>query len=141
MEATAIIDQLLASAQYAVQACIHSTYAGVSPGAIVFKKDMLLPIPIIVDLHQQLQNKRQTLIDYNNLRENRRCGQHNYTIGDQIMIIAYKPNLPELAARAKGPYTITQVHSNGTVSYLLNNAVIDQINIRRRIKLYYKATA
>ena len=135
-EANLIVDRLLASAQYALRVCIHSTF-GVSPGSLIFRRDMLLPIPIIVDL-QQLREKRQTLIDYNNLRENSRRRYHDYTIGDQMMILAYKPNLSALEARAKGPYTITQVHNNGTVSYMLNEHVIDRINIRR-IKPYYKA--
>ena len=92
---------------------------------------MLLPIPIITDL-QLLREKRQVLIDKNNLRENRRRRHHDYTIDDQMMILAYKPNLSALEARAKGPYTISQVHNNGTVSYMLNeHVVIDRINICR----------
>ena len=84
-----------------------------------------------------LQEKRQALIDKNNLRENRRRKDHNYSVGDQIMIIAYKPHA--LQDRAKGPYTISQIHVNGTVSYMLNEEVIDRINIRR-IKPYYSPT-
>ena len=136
-EAKEIVDRILASAQYAIRVCVHKTY-GVSPGTIAFGRDMLLPIPVIVDL-QLLRNKRQVLIDENNLRENRRRRHHDYTTGDQIMILAYKHNLSALGARAKGPYTISQVHNNGTVSYMLNQHVIDRINIRR-IKPYYKAT-
>ena len=130
-----MVDRILASAQYTVRVSIHKTY-GLSPGSIVLQRDMLLPIPIIVDL-QQLRHRRQVLINQNNIRENKRRRHHDYTIGDQIMILAYKPNLPALEARAKGPYTISQVHNNGTVSYLLNQEVIDRINIRQ-IKPYYK---
>ena len=131
-DANAMVDRILASAQYAVRVCVHKTY-GVSPGSIVFQRDMLLPIPIIVNL-QLLREKRQAIIDQNNLKENKRRRQHDYTVGDQMMIIAFKPHA--LQDRAKGPYTITQVHSNGTVSYLLNQETIDRINIRR-IKPYY----
>ena len=133
-EANAIVDRVLASAQYAVRVCVNKTF-GVSPGTIVFQRDMLLPIPIVVNL-QQLRHKRQVLIDQNNLRENRRRRSHDYTIGDQIMILGFKPSLSALEPRAKGPYTISQVHNNGTVSYMLNEEVIDRINIRR-IKPYY----
>ena len=132
-EARAMVDRILASAQYAVRVCVHNTY-GVSPGTIVFQRDMLLPIPIITDL-QLLRHRRQVLIDKNNLRENKRRRHHDYAIGDQFLILAFKPNA--LEERAKGPYTITQVHNNGTVSYGLNEEVIDRINIRR-IKPYYK---
>ena len=135
-DANALIDRVLASAQYAVRACVHNTY-GVSPGAIVFQRDMFLPIPITVNL-QMLRDERQALIDHNNLRENKRRRHHDYNVGDQMMILAYKPNMSALQVRAKGPYTISQVHNNGTVSYMLNEQVIDRINIRR-IKPYYKA--
>ena len=134
-EANAVVDRVLASAQYAVRVCVHKTF-GVSPGTIVFQRDMLLPIPIVVNLHQ-LRQRRQVLIDQNNLRENARRRHHDYAIGDQMMILAYKTMLSALEPRAKGPYTITQVHNNGTVSYMLNEYVIDRINIRR-IKPYYK---
>ena len=131
-EANELVDRILASAQYAVRVCIHKTY-GLSPGSIVFKRDMLLPIPVVVNL-EMLRNKRQALIDQNNLRENQRRRHHDYNIGDQIMIITFKPNA--LEDRARGPFTISQVHTNGTVSCMLNEEVIDRINIRR-IKPYY----
>ncbi len=134
-EANALVDRLLASIQYATRVSINKTY-GLSPGSIIFQRDMLLPIPIIVNL-QTLREKRQALIDQNNLKENQRRRQHDYNIGDQILILAYKPGA--LDERAKGPYTISQVHTNGTVSYMLNNAVIDRINIRR-IKPYHSAS-
>ena len=133
LEASQLIDRILASAQYAVRVCINKTY-GLTPGSIAFHRDMLLPIPIVVNL-QMLRQRRQILIDKNNLRENRRRKQHDYNIGDQMMIIAYKPNALD-DERGKGPYAITQVHVNGTVSYMLNEEVIDRINIRR-IKPYY----
>ena len=124
-DANKIVDRLLASAQHAVCVWIHKTH-GLLPGSAVFKRDMPLPIPIIVNL-QTLQNERQILIDKNNLKENARRKQHDCNVGDQILIIAFKPNA--LKDRAKGPHTISQVHTDGTVSYMLNEEVIDQINI------------
>jgi hypothetical protein len=45
--ATAIemVDSALASAQYGLRTAVHRTL-GVSPGALVFQRDMHLPIPI-----------------------------------------------------------------------------------------------
>ena len=93
-DANHIVDRILASAQHAIKVSIHSTY-GVLPGTIVFNRDMLLPVPIVVNL-QLLREKRQKLIDHNNLRENRRRCQHNYNVGDQVLILAYKPLLSAL---------------------------------------------
>ena len=67
-EANQLMDRVLASAQFAARCSIHKTY-GVSPGSIVFHCDMLLPIPITTNL-QLLREKRQAVIDKNNLTEN-----------------------------------------------------------------------
>ena len=99
---------------------------GTSPGSLVFQRDMLLPVPVAVNL-QRLREKKQAFIDQNNLRENKQRRNHNCCVGDQIMILAFKPNA--LEDRAKGPHTISQVHVNGTVSFVLNEHVIDGIDI------------
>lgn len=94
---------------------------------MIFGRDMLLPIPIITDLNL-IRARRQAMIDQANLRENQRRRSHDYIVGDQFLIKTFKPSA--LQERWYGPYTITQVHSNGTVSYMLNEFVIDRINIR-----------
>ena len=131
-EATTMVDRILASAQYAVRCTVNKTF-GVSPGALVFQRDMLLPIPIITNL-RLLREKRQVLINKANLIENQRRKSHDYNIGDQFLIKNFKPTA--LQERYYGPFVITQVHSNGTVSYILNQAIIDRINVRR-IKPYF----
>ena len=73
---------------------------------------------------------------FNNLRENARRKSHDHNIGDQIVVVAFKPNA--LEDQAKGPHTISQVHTNGTVSHMLNEEVIERINVRR-IKPYCSA--
>ena len=42
-----------------------------SPGTIVFHRDMILPIPFLADLHA-LQQRRQLRVDNRLLEENRR---------------------------------------------------------------------
>lgn len=133
-EAANLIDRVLASAQYAVRCTVHKTF-GISPGSIAFNRDMLLPIPIISDA-TLLREKRQAVIDKNALKENRRRKAHEYNVGDSIAILAFNPGA--LDARATGPFIITQVHTNGTVSFLRNEEVIERINIRR-IKPYFAA--
>ena len=113
-------DRIPASAQHAARCAVNKTL-GVSPGALVFRRDMLLPIPVITDL-RLLRERRQSLIDKQNLKENQRRRSHDYVVGDQFLIKTYKPSA--LQERWYGPYTITQVHSNGTVSYLLNEEII-----------------
>ena len=126
-----IIDTALASAQRAIRTAVHKSL-GVSPGSMVFHRDMLLNIPTIVDL-QQIADKRRAIADRNNLKENRRRRYKNYNIGDEVLILVHKPT--KMGARAIGPYTITQVHVNGTVTIQRRANVTERINIRR-IKPY-----
>jgi len=58
-----IIDTALATASYASGASLHCTLH-VSPGALVFQRDMLLNIPLITDL-ALIQENCQALIDEN----------------------------------------------------------------------------
>jgi hypothetical protein len=49
-EARLLVDTALQTATYAVRAAIHGALK-ISPGALIFHRDMLLDIPIITDLH------------------------------------------------------------------------------------------
>jgi transposase InsO family protein len=57
------IDYALAVASHALRATVHKTL-GVSPGALVFHRDMFFDLPYIADL-LLLREKRQAVIDYN----------------------------------------------------------------------------
>ena len=63
-----IVDSVLASAQCALCTCIHRTL-GISPGSLVFHRDMLLPIPVLAD-YNLIRECRQTVIDDNACRLN-----------------------------------------------------------------------
>ena len=75
------------------------------------------------------------MADRNNANENRRRRYHNYVVGDEMLIIAHKPT--KMAPRATGPFTITQVHVNGTVTFQRSANVTERISIRR-IKPYHR---
>ena len=66
--AEVLVDHALATASHALRSTVHRTL-GMSPGALVFHRDMLMDIPFVADL-LLLREKRQTLIDYNLRREN-----------------------------------------------------------------------
>ena len=132
-DATAIIDTALSAAAYSARAAIHSTLK-ISPGALVFHRDMLLDIPIIADLHL-LQQQRQSLIDRNLMRANRKRISHDYQPGYEVLFLTYKPN--KLEPRATGPYRIHSVHTNGTVTVNRNQYVRERFNIRR-LRPYFR---
>ena len=79
-DANAVVDYALQMASFALRATINRTL-GVSPGAIVFHRDMLLDLPFVANL-LHLRNRRQAMIDYNLRRENQRRRNYDYQVGD-----------------------------------------------------------
>ncbi|CAJ1950334.1 unnamed protein product [Cylindrotheca closterium] len=126
-----VIDTVFASVQRAMRTAVNKSL-GASPGAaIVFRRDMLLNVPAIVDL-EQASDRRQAVAIGNNVTENKRRRYKNYNIGDEVLILAHKPHKIIMGARATGPFTITtQVHVNGTVTIQRRNNVTELISIRR----------
>ena len=122
-----IIDAILAASQRALRACVHRTL-GISPGALVFHRDMLLPIPVIAD-YNLIRERRQAVIDENNRRQNLRRHFKDYQAGDLVLVKTYEP--ATMQERALGPFKVDQVHVNGTITIERANGVLERINIRR----------
>jgi hypothetical protein len=128
-QAVNIIDNAFATTRYAVRSAVHRTLH-ISPGALTFGRDMLLPIPVIADF-ELLRQRRQTVVDDNCRRQNLRRLFHDYNIGDEVLIVNRDRNRPTLAPISTGPYVIQQVHVNGTVTIIRAPNVYECINIRR----------
>ena len=124
-EASLIVDTALQTAAYAARAAIHGSLK-ISPGALVFQRDMILDIPLIADL-ELIRQQRQALIDEQLIRANRRRISHDYQPNDEVLILSYKPD--KLEPRAIGPFRIVTVHTNGTVTIQRNQAVTERINV------------
>ena len=126
-EAEQLVDNALSTATH-VTRCAISRAIGTSPGALIFRRDMLLDLPIITNLYQ-IQQKRQVLIDENLRRQNLKRRDFNYAVGQEVLVKNINPN--KLEPRAHGHYRIQQVYVNGTVDILRSNHVTERINIRR----------
>ena len=122
-----LVETALANVLYATRATIHSAL-NTTPGALVFGRDMILNIPLVADLHA-IQQRRQQIVDQRLLEANKHRFNYDYQVGDEVYKLSYKPN--KLGQRAKGPYRIISVHTNGTVTIRLNQHTIERINIRR----------
>jgi transposase InsO family protein len=126
-QAALLVDTALQTAAYSVRTAVHGTLK-ISPGALVFHRDMILDIPVVADL-ELLRQQRQALIDQQLIRENRKRISHDYRPGDNVLLKTYRPNT--LEERTTGPFAIIEVHTNGTVTIQRNAHVIERINIRR----------
>ena len=133
-QANGMVNYTLQTAAYAIRATIHRTM-GLSPGAVVFHRDMIMDLPLIADL-MVLRNKRQALIDYNLRRENYKRRTFDYQVGQHVLELAANPN--KLGPATKGPFRIEQVHCNGTLTIRRSATIVDRVNIRQ-LRPYFQA--
>ena len=133
-EAKATGDTALATAMHATRCASHQALQHLTPGSFAFWRDMFFDLPFLTDIIA-LQNNRQHLVDTRLLRENASRISHDYRVADRVL----KKTVLSLSDKMKpsftGPYEITQVHTNGTVTIRLADNVTERINIRR-IKPY-----
>jgi hypothetical protein len=74
---------------HAAQSTIHRTL-GVSPGGLVFHRDMLLDIPLLTDF-QVIRDRQQVIIDEKLRRANSKHRDHDYQPGDECLAIQFDP--------------------------------------------------
>ena len=126
------VAQFLSNASWAVRTT-HHTILKTSPGSAIFGRDMLFDIPFIADWNK-IGDYRQKQTDRNAERENKMRCDHDYAIGEQILIrkhgVLRKSESPWL-----GPFTITQVHTNGTIR-VQRGTRSERLSIRR-VTPYY----
>ena len=100
-----------------------------SPGAAIVGWDMLFDIPYVADWTKIGEYRHR-----NTARENAQRADHNYAVGDQVL--GHKDGILRNAeSKYTGPYTITTVHTNGTIM-IQKGALSEQSNIRR-VKPYH----
>ena len=100
-----IFGPALKAAQRAIRTAVHKSF-GVAPGSLIFNRDMLLNVPVIVDW-QRVNERRFVVATRNNANENRKRRYYNYQVGDEVLILSHQPT--KMGAKATGPFTITQV--------------------------------
>ena len=94
---------------------------------------MLFDIPFIAD-QTKVGDYRQRQTDHNAARENMKCIDWDYTIGDKVLEdgILRKGESKYL----KDPWTVTQVHTNGTIRF--NEDPIQRDSTLGRLHLFEK---
>ena len=122
---------LLAAVAFAMRATVHTTTRA-TPSQLVFNRDALHNVRFEADW-KYIKDRKQRLIVQNNKKENARRVPHTYQIGDQVLV-DQDPQRKHGQDRYKGPFEVTTVHDNGTVTLRqsTNNggAVFQTWNIR-----------
>ena len=128
--ATQAVDDALAACNHAMRCSISKALMNNTPGEVVFGRDMLLDIPVMVDL-VRIRDGRQLKIHENLRRQNSKRLEYHYVVGSEVLLKIPNPN--KLEPKTQGPYTITQVFTNGTVEIQRNPQVSERLNIRRLV--------
>ena len=128
--AAQVVDNALAACCHAIRCSVSKSLSSNTPGEVVFGRDMLLDIPVIVDL-LRIRNNRQLLIDENLRRQNSKRREFHYQVNQEVLI--KDSSARKLDPKAEGPFRITQVFTNGTVQVQRNPLVRERINVRRLV--------
>ena len=77
-----------------------------------------------------IEQQRQKEMGRNNRRENSSRINHDYKVGDKILLKKPGKHLRKLEAPRTGPHTVTAIYTNGTVR-IQKGKVNERVNIRR----------
>jgi hypothetical protein len=90
---------------------------------------MPFDIPFVVDWHK-IGEQRQSLTDCGNQGENAKCIDYDYKVGDKVLVINEGILRKAESVYSKEPWTITKVHTNGTIR-IQHGTKPQQLSIQR----------
>jgi hypothetical protein len=122
------INIFLADAAWAIRST-HHTVLEASSGAAIFGGDMLFDIPFITDW-KTIGEHRQRLTGHNTDRKNEGRIDYDHKVGQKILVWNKGILRKEKSMWQNDPWTITTVHTNGTITVQRGNNV-EHLNIRR----------
>ena len=99
---------------------------------LVFGRDSILNIKHVANW-EHIRQRKQWRINHNNKRENMRRNNHQYKVGDKILIKRKKNYKHEL--EFMGQFPITKINDNGTVCF--QKVIINDATNIRRIKPFF----
>ncbi len=79
---------------------------------------------------RKIGERRQSLTDRGNQRKNAKLIDYNYKVGDKVLVINKGILHKAESADDKEPWTITTVHTNGTIR-IQHGTKTEQLSIQR----------
>ena len=120
------IDGILQSIAWGLRSAYHTSLQ-TTPGHLTFGRDMVIHATYLANWHA-IRQRNQSSVLRNNARENRKRQRHTYRVGD---VFVSNQDIKRKLAVKEGPFPITKVHTNGTITIHRSTAVFERINIRR----------
>jgi hypothetical protein len=90
---------------------------------------MLFDILFVADWHK-IGEQRQSLTNHGNQRKNAKCIDYDYKVGDKVLLINEGVLRKAESAYSKEPWTITTVHTIGTIRIQCGTRM-ERLSIRR----------
>ena len=134
-KATQVIHKTLTLTMKACRCTTNGTLGHYTSGALAFKRDMLMNIPLVLDIIA-LQNKRQELINKQLHKAKASQISHHFKVDKEILKKCHLSLSDKLQPSLEGPYQIKRVHTNGTITINTSPHTTEHINVCR-IKPYY----
>jgi hypothetical protein len=122
------VDVFLDNAAWAICSTYH-TVLKASPGAVIFGCNMLFNILFVADWNK-IGEQRQSLTDRGNQRKNAKRIDYDYKVGDKVLLINEGILRKAESVYGKEPWTITTVHTNGTIRIQCGTR-IERLSIQR----------
>jgi hypothetical protein len=94
-----------------------------------FGRGMLFDILFVADWHK-IGERRQSLTKCGNQHENAKHIDYDYKVGDKVLVINKGILRKAEFAYSKEPWTITTVHTNGTIS-IQRGTKMERLSIQR----------
>jgi hypothetical protein len=130
------LQRTLDAVAWAIRATINPVIK-YSPCHLAFNQDMIFRKATTIDW-QHIHNERNKITAASNSKENSSRITKEYNIGDKILLVLdadERRSQPKMDKPTRGPFIITDVHNNGTVT-INRGKFTETINIRR-IKPFY----
>ena len=122
---------ILSATIFAVRATYHTTQQA-SLMQPVFGRYAILNIKHIA-YWEHIQQREKLRINHNSKSKNMRRNNHQYKVGDKILVKRRKNSGHEL--EFMGPFPITKINDNGTVCF--QKEIINNATNTRRIKPFF----
>ena len=122
------IEDFLDNASWALRSTYH-TVLKASPGAAIFGRDMMFDVPFLADWNK-IGDYRQRQTDRNTARENKSRVDWDYKVGEKVLLRKEGILRKSETLWQKEPWTIVQVHTNGTIR-IQRGTKFERLNIRR----------
>ncbi len=121
------INVFLDNAAWAICSTYH-TVLKASPGVAIFGCDMLFDIPFIADWNK-IGDYRQRQTDLNTACKNSMQVNYDYKVGNKVLLTE-ESILRKTESTYRKPWTITTIHTNGTVR-VQQGTQQERLNIQR----------